>query len=279
MSGCPTYTLTANNWFKDDLGTGCYGNDYKETEKYSNYKDYGTGHITVGGSSNLYLSSNSSSIEYIPYDTGTGINSSISNYQLIEDKTCDARNSTVYDFEWGSSAWDLKPQLSPIARLRQIIRERYAPAVISKRSLPKASDIREMRARQTLHRIVGDEQFRSFFKNGFITLKAKSGLVYQMFTGHQNTRVYKNGQIIEYMCIVLRGSFPPTDELIMRYLLLLNDEGRFCDVAVHSRPYQFYPKGLKIITDEILNNHGVDLKARPVDTRGLSEIFKELKSA
>lgn len=157
--------------------------------------------------------------------------------------------------------WERQGRIKPEDRLRDIIRDRQAPYVItSRKHLQPPRDIREVRARETLCRVLGEQKFRSFLKNGFVSVKAKSGLVYQIFPGHDITKVYKDGELTERLCVVLKGSFPPTDSLIMRYLLILNDERDFRKHAI---------------------KHGVHQPSvpKPVDQRPLTEIFKELKVA
>lgn len=124
-------------------------------------------------------------------------------------------------------------------RLRDLIRRRSGPAIIVGRRDPAATefDEREERARDTLRRVVGDDQYRRFLKHGFVSLKAKSGRVYCVYPGHQQTLVYQGGRMIEILCVVLRGQFPPTDVLITRYLMLLNDEAGFRKIANVSSGY------------------------------------------
>ncbi len=227
--------------------------------------DWDSDKYSTGLSTNKYDASTIGTIDYTTYTTAAS--SSITNslidwdWNRTDNSLYKVRYTSTYK-QSGIQLPCLKP-LTALERLRQIIRDRHAPTIIvSKRSLPEASDIREMRARQTLRRIVGNVQFRSFLKNGFITLRAKSGLVYQLFTGHTDTRVYKDGQLVETMCIVLKGEFPPTDTLIMRYLLLLNDEERFCDVANRRKGG---PANIR--------------RSSTADTRGLPEIFRELQAA
>jgi len=55
------------------------------------------------------------------------------------------------------------------------------------------------------------------------------------------TKVYSSGQLVEKLCIVLKGRFPPTDSVIMRYLMVLNNEDKFREKAVRwsaSAPYR-----------------------------------------
>lgn len=122
---------------------------------------------------------------------------------------------------------------SPQEKLREMIRDRQAPLVIQRRtSIESAQDIREKRARETLLRVLGHDKFRRFLKHGFVSVMAKSGLVYQIFPGSGITNVFKDGSKVERLCVVLKGNFPPTDSLIMRYLLILNDEQDFRGYAI-----------------------------------------------
>lgn len=132
-------------------------------------------------------------------------------------------NSTSDNF---SFTW--KEPESPRSRLRREIRERCAPTIILGRTaIQSEADQREFRARETLRVILGEEKYRAFLRNGFVSVRAKSGKIYQIFPGHKMTNVYLNGQLVERLCVVLQGNFPPTDSLIMRYLLILNDEQDF----------------------------------------------------
>ena len=151
---------------------------------------------------------------------------------------------------------------SPQEKLREILQRRQAPLVIvSRKTMDHTSDFREMRARETLKRVLGDDKFKSFLKRGFISVRAKSGLIYQIFPGYGMTTVYRNGEMIERLCVVLRGNFPDTDSIIMRYLLILNDEKDFRSHA---------------ITHTIIQK-----TATPVvsDHKPLTEIWKGLKVA
>lgn len=151
-------------------------------------------------------------------------------------------------------------------RIGEIIDKRCAPNIIIRQNdrrkpMPMPADIREIRARETLRRVIGDRKFASFIKTGFVSVRARSGLVYQIFPGHGITCVFNQGQLVERLCVVLQGNFPPTDSLIMRYLMILNNENQFRSFAV---------------------KHGVHEPATfqvgEPDTRSLAEIFKELKT-
>ena len=152
------------------------------------------------------------------------------------------------------------------SRFKQIIDGRCSPNIIIRQNdrrkpLLMSVDIREQRARETLKRVIGENKFVGFLKSGFLSVKAKSGLVYQIFPGHGITCVFNQGQLVDRLCVVLQGGFPPTDSLIMRYLMILNNENQFRSYAI------------KHIPTVQVQQYGT------VDTRSLAEIFKELKAA
>lgn len=123
---------------------------------------------------------------------------------------------------------------TPEQRLKQIITERMSPAIHTRHKPVQASkDPREVRARETLRMIIGDEKYRQFLKKGYVSAtNRKSGNTYQMYPGHEKTRLIKNGRCVETLCVVLKGQFPPTDSLIVRYLMVLNNEEEFLKLAV-----------------------------------------------
>jgi hypothetical protein len=112
-----------------------------------------------------------------------------------------------------------------------------------------------------LRRIIGEQAFRKFLRDGFITVVPKSGLTYRIYPGHGITEVYDRGVIVERLCVVLRGNFPPTDSLLMRYLLILNDEGEFSQYAVKHRIYVSTGSDLTVTMDAGKNRRLTELWA------------------
>jgi hypothetical protein len=144
------------------------------------------------------------------------------------------------------------------------MKKRQSPMIFVKNSLtPIPSDVREIRARETLRLVIGDEEYRDFLKKGFVSVYNKaSGRTYQIFPGHKFTNVYEGGKLIEKLCVVLSGDFPPTDSLIVRYLMILNNEERLWQLA--NKHGAYIEKSANII---------------PADNRSLIEIYNELKMA
>ena len=233
-----------------------------------NYKDYNNYKIIT----NKYASSDDWGKNYkICYDYGTSSDTSSICIQWNDYNTTTAATT----FTWGDcyTSWKydrLTPSrpVSPEIKLKRIIASRQAPAVHVRerwrlhRSKQQCPDEREARARQTLRRVIGDDKFKSFLTNGFVTVRnPKSGLSFQIFPGHGITCVFDKGEMVERLCVVLKGDFPPTDSIIMRYLMILNNEEQFRSIAVK---WDVQQREKKIVTP---------------DERSLMEIFKELKEA
>lgn len=206
---------------------------------------------------------------------GDPCNTAVSEWAWVDDDSTHAC-TTAYKWAVIKNGYIYQKPLSPEEqkaynekrlrdRFQRIIKERCTPNIIVRNSkrqpLPMPADIREQRARDTLRRVIGDNKFGNFIKHGFISIKARSGLVYQIFPGHGFTNVYNQGQMVECLCVILRGDFPPTDSLIMRYLLILNNEQQFRSYANKQSVHQPIRSHL---TGE-------------VDTKSLTEIFRDLK--
>lgn len=84
----------------------------------------------------------------------------------------------------------------------------------------------EIRARTTLREMIIESEYRRYITNGFIMIRAKSGLWYQIFSGATGERVrtYKDGKPFESLCIHTDRSCPPTDHVINMKILVEIDE-------------------------------------------------------
>ena len=177
-------------------------------------------------------------------------------------------NTSTSGNTWGeyvSTDYGSGRPATPQERLKEMLMARRAPLFIPSRHrnpMRSPEDIREERARATLRRVIGDEKFRKFLRSGFVSVRAKSGLVYQIFPGHGITAVYDRGKQVERLCVVLQGKFPPTDSLITRFLIILNNEAQFRSLGIKHSVQTRTPA-----------------KVRSLDTqRSLVEIYAELKA-
>jgi hypothetical protein len=207
----------------------------------------------------------STSIGYFDYNR-QGIKEAKSTIiNMVKDTWWDGNETTTCDNTWSTYCSCSPPVIkTPAERLREMIQSRQAPLVVgSRKSMAPTVDVKEMRARETLRRVLGEDKYKQFLRNGFVAVRAKSGLLYQIFPAHGVTAVWKDGQMVDRLCVVLRGRFPPTDSLIMRYLLILNDEKEFRSFAIKHSVRQPKPKPNTL----------------QLPNRSLPELFRELKVA
>ncbi len=197
--------------------------------------------------------------DYYNYIQSITHNNAISSYIWYPfDNISTATTTNWYDY---NAYYLTQICKSPQEKLKDILKERLSPRIITRKHLDRSTDVREERARDTLKRLIGDNKYRLFVKHGFVSVKQpKSGKVYQIFPGHGITQVYKDGQMIERLCVVLKGNFPPTDSVIVRYLMILNNEEEFSKLAVK---HSVFAK----------SKHNVVL------TRSLPEVYAKLKAA
>lgn len=149
--------------------------------------------------------------------------------------------------DWDSSSYMYSPPPKPLEdRLAEIIRTRCAPDIIGERKgVGHTDDMREVRARETLRRVLGDSKFQMFLKKGFVTVQARSGLIYQIDSGHI-TKVWDGGRLVDRLCIYLQGGFPPTDSVIIKYLLVLNNEDQYRSLAIKQSVTQPLPRSPRV---------------------------------
>jgi hypothetical protein len=164
---------------------------------------------------------------------------------------------------WGSYAY---PKPDPKRRLQEIMDSRQAPRIIvaeHRKPITAVPDVREQRARYTLRRVIGEEKFKGLLKNGYISIRGKSGRVYQIFPGDGITAVYEGGKMIDRICVKLQGNFPATDNIIMRYLLILNNESEFERLGIKHRVFE--RRRFEVVQPKVEKN--------------LVELFRELKKS
>lgn len=243
-------------------GTG--GSIYYNTSCDTNAATTGGYHVARWSTTNAVSDTATYPIEW---DTGTAA-TGIIQFRILDVPWVvqHTEGPTYIRYDNADTCWyynyGITPAKTPKERLREILDSRMAPGVLSScKPLGYTQDVRELRARETLQRVLGEDKFRDFVRRGHVTVRAKSGLVYQIFPGHEITRVYDRGKMVERLCVVLTGEFPPTDSLIMRYLMILNNEQQFRSYAI---------------------KHGViqpQFHAAAEDQRSLAEIYRELKKA
>jgi hypothetical protein len=225
---------------------------------------WATNSVTDGGNVTLNIRYQDgtalNTLAYPTYGTNGGLT-----YRIFGEGTAATTTAGPYIniyYDSSTPGYLATPAKTLEQRIKELLRTRVAPPIYTHaKPLGFTKDLREIRARETLHRVLGDDRYKSFLKKGFISVIAKSGLIYQIFPGHDFTKVYNRGIMVDRYCVVLQGGFPPTDSLIMRYLLILNNEEMFKSYAIKHGAVQ---------------PHEIEMQN---DNRSLLEIFKEYKKA
>jgi len=84
-------------------------------------------------------------------------------------------------------------------------------------------------ALNTLREMISEAQYRRYLKYGFVTVAARSGSTYQIFRDRWHTNVWRDGNLVEEVCIRLGGhvEVPPTDQVIGLLTMVSIDEEAF----------------------------------------------------
>jgi len=205
------------------------------TGKIYNYNTAGSIEYDLGTSSNdTYVQLNTKISGNVIWNTpnnnqyvwATSIDLDLSASAIKNDYSTDMQVNPV---TWVNSEYlYIKPPTKK-ELFQQMLKQKLAPQILFKRnglSIPLKDP--EKRARETLKEIIGEQRFNRYLKHGFLTLKGQSGLIYQIFPGQQMTQAWKNGQLLERLCVVfVDSSLPPTDSVIMRMLSILDSEEEF----------------------------------------------------
>lgn len=85
----------------------------------------------------------------------------------------------------------------------------------------------EKRALETLREMISEKDYKSYLRDGFISLKARDGKTYQVFNNRWHTKVYKDGKLIEEVCVRLSGTLPDTDNVVAFITMLKTDPDLF----------------------------------------------------
>jgi len=100
--------------------------------------------------------------------------------------------------------------------------------VKSREKLLKNISNDEARAVETLREMISESEFRGYIKYGFISVKGKSGDVYQIPRLGNHTKVWRNGKVIEEVCVrIADKKIPLTDNVIAFKTIIESNEEEF----------------------------------------------------
>jgi hypothetical protein len=83
-------------------------------------------------------------------------------------------------------------------------------------------------ALETLREVISEAEFRKYLRYGFILVRGQSGDVFQIFRNRSHTRVWRNGKVVEEVCVRIKASdVPPTDNVIAFRQIIQTSEAEF----------------------------------------------------
>lgn len=82
----------------------------------------------------------------------------------------------------------------------------------------------ELVALRLLRDLIRPDEFRRYLKLGLVTVRAPSGLRYELARGNHEIAVWRGGQLVARLCVFLAHEFPPTDDVIAKLLIAEQDE-------------------------------------------------------
>jgi len=83
----------------------------------------------------------------------------------------------------------------------------------------------EWKAIDTLREMITESEYRKYIKYGFLLVRGISGRIYQVFRENQHTKVWKDGKLIEEICVrIADRGIPETDSVIALKIMIETNE-------------------------------------------------------
>ena len=156
-------------------------------------------------------------------------------YSIVNDCNSNGdydRNITSFrNFLFNDSSYIYIAEEKPIDKKRREIRDQLT--IIVKSRVQEFGNVPENEkvAMQTLRDMITEAEFRKYVKYGFISVYGKSGKVYQVFRNQWHTKVFFQGELVEEICVRLKGDVPPTDNVIAFKTMIEADEESFASLG------------------------------------------------
>jgi hypothetical protein len=235
MNNLYTYPYVTDSGTATTIRSWDYGNRSGSTALYS-YMPIST---STALHTNEYALPTSTIYDYsttptdyvaVPYilDAPTGSNYYLNpNYNWYSG---DALTNTLW--AWGSytqrDAKRIKLQWNSKAPL---IKSRACPI----EKISKAEQI----ALDTLREMISESDYRKYLKHGFVLVEGTSGDTYQIFRRSPHTKIWRDGILMEEVCVKLKDfDLPPTDNVIAFIAMVQTNEEEFKALGNRYKMYQ-----------------------------------------
>jgi hypothetical protein len=138
------------------------------------------------------------------------------------NNVCGLNNwSTILD-DWNTYGWEKNPTALKKSKIRGNL------IVITKsRACPIAGvSPAEQKALDTLREMISESDYRKYIKHGFLMVCGSDRDMYQVFRTQSHTKVWRDGKVIEEICVRIKDfNVPPTDNVIaFKTLIEINSE-------------------------------------------------------
>jgi hypothetical protein len=124
--------------------------------------------------------------------------------------------------DWNAYGWEKNPTALKKSKIRANL------IVITKsRACPIAgASPAEQKALDTLREMISESDYRKYIKHGFLMVRGSDRDMYQVFRTQSHTKVWRDGKVIEEICVRIKNSnVPPTDNVIaFKTLIEINSE-------------------------------------------------------
>jgi hypothetical protein len=165
---------------------------------------------------------------YGPYINGefvyTKITDDTTNYQRT---TGLYTNLTNVNYTAATTGWFV-PQQNQKEIKRYQLKSKLIISVKSRAQLVRGVSAAEQTAIQTLREMISESDFRRYIKYGFLMVRGSSGDMFQVFRENWKTKVYRDGELIEEVCVRIKDSnVPPTDNVIAFKTIIESDDEAF----------------------------------------------------
>lgn len=142
------------------------------------------------------------------------------NLRTVVDGNC----QVISPVQYGTKTIDI--QCTKNDYITHSIRSNLYPSIESRSFTIRKVSPAEERAIEMLREMITEAEFQKYLKYGFILVKGQSGDIYQIFRQERHTKVWRNGQCIEEICVRLKG-VPYTDHVVAFKVMIESSEIEF----------------------------------------------------
>lgn len=204
---------TVNEYINTNASTGSLGIDYFNNSNDTNYY-YNNTSSYVNYNGGYYNSTDGVAVYYDPYNRSLNVQGSVGIFKLTEEEKKE-KEKREKEYQKLLKRQKIRSNLVIHVKSRNIQPSREIPE-------------NEQIAMETLRESITEAEFRKYLAFGFVLVEGKGGTTYQVFKNRSHTKVWKNGKVVEEICIRIDDcKVPPTDSVIAFRAMIKTSEEDF----------------------------------------------------